>query len=290
MNAKGNRMNGTIACLTVVILAGRSVFAAAGATSPPPRAARSVHLGYVAPEATVFHNELTVERSVPGSYFMACGFNQGYFGIQELADRKKVVIFSVWDPTKGDDPSAVALAHRVEVLYKAHEVTARRFGGEGTGGQSFFSYDWKIGQTYRFLVKATVTESRTAYAACFFLPESRTWKHLVTFRTPARGDRLKGLYSFIEDFRRDGKSAQEARRATFGNGWVRDPHDRWVELRQARFTASGAKWEAKDTIDAGVAGDRFYLQTGGNTKITTPLGTSMERPAGNTLPPQFRRD
>ena len=81
---------------------------AAEENAEPPRAARSVHLGYPAPEAAVFYNELTVEQSVPGSYFMACGFSHGYFGIQELGDGKKVVIFSVWDPTKGDDPNARA--------------------------------------------------------------------------------------------------------------------------------------------------------------------------------------
>lgn len=253
----------------------------------PPRAARSVHLFYPAPEATVFYNELTVERSVPGSYFMGCGFRHGYFGIQELGNRKKVVIFSVWDPTRGNNPSAVAKQRRVEVLDKADDVIARRFGGEGTGGQSFFDYDWKIGQTCRFLVKATVTERKTAYAAYFYLPESKAWKHLVTFRTFTGGDRLKGLYSFIEDFRRDGKSATEVRRAIFGNGWVNDRDGKWAPLTKARFTASGATWEAKETIDAGVLKDRFYLQTGGDTQTTTPLRTMMERPADNSSPPQL---
>jgi len=116
----------------------------------------------------VFYNELTVKRSVPGSYFMACGFSRGYFGIQELSNSKKVVIFSVWDPTKRDDPGAVAKKHRVEVLCKADDVIARRFGDEGTGERSCFNYDWKIGETCRFLVKATVTERKTAYAA--YLP------------------------------------------------------------------------------------------------------------------------
>ena len=40
------------------------------------------------------------------------------------------------------------------MLYHADDVLAKRFGGEGTGGQSFFHYPWKVGQTYRFLVKA----------------------------------------------------------------------------------------------------------------------------------------
>ena len=56
----------------------------------PPRAARSVHLGWQAPEATAFYNELNVEESVPGSYFMAAGFRHGYFGIQEQASGRKV--------------------------------------------------------------------------------------------------------------------------------------------------------------------------------------------------------
>ncbi len=271
---------------TSVALFVMSVVAAAGQPLEAPRAARSVHLAYVAPEATAFYNEVLVEKSVPGSYFMACGFHHGYFGIQELSGGKKVVLFSVWDPTQGDDPNAVAQEHRVEVLYQADEVIARRFGGEGTGGQSLFDYDWKVGQTYRFLVQARVMEKKTAYAAWFYLPESKTWKHLVTFRTRTGGDRLKGLYSFLEDFRRDGRSATEVRRAVFGNGWVRTLAGRWEPLVKARFTASGAPWEAKDTIDAGVVEGQFYLQTGGDTRTTTPLRTVLERPAGKASPPQ----
>jgi len=48
------------------------------------RAARSVHLRYPAPESSLFYNEVVVEESVNGSYFMACGWNTGYFGIQQL--------------------------------------------------------------------------------------------------------------------------------------------------------------------------------------------------------------
>jgi len=82
---------------------------------------------------------------------------------------------------------------------------------------------------------------------------------LVTFRTFTGGDRLKGLYSFIEDFRRDGKSADEVRRVIFGKGWVNDTEGEWAPLTKARFRASGATCEAKETIDAGVLEDRFYL-------------------------------
>jgi len=101
----------------------------------PPRAARSVHLHYPATEGDAFYNELTVEQSVPGSYFMAAGFSHGYFGIQEQGRGQKVVLFSVWDPTKGNEAKNVPVEQRVEVLHQDPDVQVKRFGGEGTGGQ-----------------------------------------------------------------------------------------------------------------------------------------------------------
>lgn len=243
--------------------------------SAPPRAARSVHLHYPAPEADAFYNELTVEKSVPGSYFMACGFRHGYFGIQELSRGRKVVLFSVWDPTKGDDAAKVPPEQRVEILHQDPDVEVKRFGGEGTGGQCFFKYDWQTGETCHFLVRAKVDGDKSAYAAYFYVAQAKDWKHLVTFRTRTGGDRLASPYSFIEDFRRDTKSATEVRRATFSNGWVLAGE--WKPLLTARFTASNATWEAKETIDAGVADGRFYLQTGGDTKTTIALNATINR-------------
>ncbi len=257
---------------------------AAPAVNPAinPKAARSVHLGYPAPEGTLFYNEATVEESVPGSYFMACGFHRGYFGIQELGDGKKVVLFSVWDPTKGDNPNAVAQEHQVEVLSSGEGVEVSRFGGEGTGGKSMWSYDWKVGNTYKFLVSAKVDGDKTTFAGYFFVPEQHRWQQMATFRTATGGAPLKGYYSFVEDFRRDGKSAEEIRRARFGNGWIQTLTGDWVALRKARFTADG---NTQLHINAGVSGESFYLQNGGATKNVTPLLTVMERPlVGLDLP------
>jgi hypothetical protein len=137
--------------------------------SEPPRAARSVHLGYITNgQCSAFYNEVSVERSTPGSYFMVCGFRHGYFGIQEQSKGRKVVIFSVWDPTRGDDPNKVPLEQRVEVLHQDPDVEVKRFGGEGTGQQSFYQYPWRLNETYRFLVKAEVTGRKTAYSGYFY--------------------------------------------------------------------------------------------------------------------------
>ena len=255
--------------------------------SKPPRAARSVHLGWSAPDGEIFYNEMTVEQSTPGSYFMAVGWNTGYFGIQELnAVTNKVVIFSVWDPTKGDNASAVPAEQRVEELHSDPGVRIKRFGGEGTGGQAMWNYNWRIGQTNRFCLRATVQGDKTAYAACFFVPEEKRWKHLATFRTTSKGAPLKGYYSFVEDFRRDTKSVNDVRRARFGNGWVKPITGNWVALRQARFTASGASWEAKENINAGLSGNEFFLATGGDTKMTMKLREQIVAPSSGGSPPE----
>src|SRR5580704_9484115 len=185
-----------------------------------PVACRSVHLFYSAPEGLAFYNEVTVGQSASGTYFMACGFDLGYFGIQQSAIGKKVVLFSVWDPGKQSDPKQVDKDKQVKTLYQGEGVRVGRFGNEGTGGQSFFDYDWNVGKTYRFFVTARTAGDRTEFASFFYLPEKKVWKHLVTFSTISQGRGLRGYYSFIEDFRRNRVSATEAREARFGNGWI----------------------------------------------------------------------
>ncbi|MFN7344043.1 MAG: DUF3472 domain-containing protein [Prosthecobacter sp.] len=74
-----------------------------------PKAASSIYFNWEAPVCSLFYNEATVLDSSDGSYFAICGWNTGYFGIQQLRDGNKIAIFSVWDQTKGDDPNAVPL-------------------------------------------------------------------------------------------------------------------------------------------------------------------------------------
>lgn len=248
-------------------------------------ACRSVHLGYPAPVSTAFYNEVSVEKSSDGTYFMVCGWSKGYFGIQELADGKKVVLFSVWDPSSGDDPSKVSPEKQVKMLHKDKDVRVGRFGNEGTGGQSFFDYPWKPGKTYRMLVTARSDgDDRTAYSGYFYVPEKKEWKHLVTFSTLTdKGELLRGHYSFIEDFRRNRISATKVRRATFGNGWAKPESGEWVSLEKARFTGDG---NPVLNIDAGPAKGKFFLATGGTVKnATTKLNEQMTREDGDASPP-----
>jgi beta-glucanase (GH16 family) len=273
----GSRVSlSVVICLWVysVVLAGQTEL---------PRAARSVHLWYSAGEGVVYYNEVTVEKSYPGSYFCVCGFKNGYFGIQELSGGRKVVLFSVWDPGNQNNPDSVAEDHRVKVLYEGDDVRVSRFGNEGTGGKSMFDYQWEVGQTYRCMVKASVEGERTTYEAYFHLGEKKEWKRLATFQTITGGDYLSGYYSFVEDFLRNGDSARNVRRARYGNGWVKSKDGRWEPLAKATFTADQTP---TINIDAGVNEGRFFLQNGGDTANHTALRSSvacavqqMNRPA-----------
>jgi len=248
-------------------------------------ACRSVHLVYPAPTGAMFYNEVSISQSAPGTYFMTCGWSKGYFGIQELSSGKKVVIFSVWDPAAGDNPANVPAEKQVKMLHKDADVRVGRFGNEGTGGQSFYNYDWKANETYRFLVAAQPDgPERTAYAGYFYIPEKQEWKHLVTFSTlTPEGELLRGYYSFVEDFQRNKVSTTRVRQANFGGGWIKTADGQWTSLDKARFSADR---NPVTNIDAGADDSRFFLATGGNTENThAKLRDTITLPAGDRRPP-----
>ncbi len=243
-------------------------------------ACRSVHLGYPSGAAVAFYNEITPLHSATGTYFAVCGWDKGYFGMQEVASGKKLLIFSVWD-SGHNDPNAVKEEQRTKLIFKDDKTRIGRFGGEGSGGQSFYDYDWKTGQTYRFLLTAKVNGERTEYAGHFFVPEEKAWRHLVTFSTLTGGKNMSGLYSFIEDFKRDKLSATLVREARYGNGWVKSADATWHALRRAKFTADA---NPSPAVNAGIAAGRFFLATGGaTTNADIQLWKTMEIPETQAL-------
>ncbi len=157
-----------------------------------------------------------------------------------------------------------------------------------TRAQSFFEYPWKIGETCRFVVKAKTENGKTAYSSYFWLTEKNSWKHLVTFRTQSDGDLLE------KGCTRSSKISAAIPKALLDHKATRSATERSSTLKEsgthlakARFTASGAEWEAKDTIDAGLHGDLFYLATGGETKMNRTLNSLIDRPPAELKPPEL---
>ena len=257
----------------------------------PRRNAASVHLLYpVADMAKLvaFYNEVTVSPGADplNSYFMACGFSRGYFGIQVNSATERRVIFSVWDA--GQEPAdrnKVALENRVSLVAKGEGVVASDFGNEGTGGHSHWLYNWQAGKTYRFLVTAAPDSlhTNTIYAGYFFIPEIKKWKLIASFKAPKDGNWLHGLYSFVEDF--DGVNGQEIRKAAFRNQWVRSENSGWEELTKSGFSCD-ATGRAGDRIDLGGGVDSagFYLWNGGFLKADAIFGEKFSRRALNQKP------
>ncbi len=271
------------AAWTAVAGLGLAGFAPAGASMELTGiAARSVHLAYQAPPAAAALVRMKVDQSTPGSYFMACGWNEGYFGIQELPGGRKVAIFSVWD-SKEDDPRRTPQDQRVQTLYRHPDVRVGRFGGEGSGGQSFYPLDWKIGDEIQFLVAAFPMGDRTAYAGYLQPPGTHAWIHLVTFSTPSRNHDLRGVHSFVEDFLRNRTSTGIRRSARMGPVWIRQADGAWQEVKAAMFTADDNQ---SANIDAGVAENSFYLATGGDTRNTGVPLWQMVRLTGSHPPPE----
>ncbi len=229
------------------------------------KACRSVHLGYPAAEAVEFGNEVVVEQSDRGTYFCVCGFSKGYYGLQELGNGKKLLIFSVWDPGAQDDPKLVDTDRRVKLIRKDPEVRTGRFGNEGTGGQSFLDFAWEAGKAYQFKVNASVEGDRSLYSAAFRPAGTDAWRELITFSTLAGGERLKGLYSFIEDFRRDRDSLTHERRARFGPAWAVGADGTRHDLTKARFTGDA---NPATNINAGFRDGAYFLATGGKVVNT----------------------
>lgn len=250
------------------------------------RNAASVHLGYPLPpqkQAAWYYQEVTVKTTPLWSFYMACGFRRGYFGIQVNSPTERRIIFSVWDSgNEAIDRNKVQAENRVQLLAKGEGVIAESFGNEGTGGHSHLVYPWKPNTTYRFLVNAKPDKSTTIYSAYFFSPESHSWQLVTRFRAPKDGGYLQGLHSFNENF--VGGNGQLRRLAEFHNGWVRTPTGEWIELTTARFTHdSHGKSDRKDYA-AGATKSGFYLSNGGFLAEPIQLGDKIERSATGTHP------
>ncbi|MFM8725266.1 MAG: DUF3472 domain-containing protein, partial [Planctomycetaceae bacterium] len=118
----------------------------------------SVHLGYTVPRDLPLEyacTELTVPegQDTIGSYFMANGFSEGYFGMQVNSASERRILFSVWSPFQTDDPKSIPAEQRIVTLASGPDVHIGEFGNEGSGGQSYLVHPWKAGTVCRFLTR-----------------------------------------------------------------------------------------------------------------------------------------
>jgi len=236
----------------------------------------SVHLGYSMPaekDIEYAYGEVTVPEGEDalGSFFMANGFGEGYFGIQVNGPAERRVLFSVWSPFTTDDPAKVPDADRVTLLRKGEGVRTGEFGNEGSGGQSFLVHPWKAGTTYRFLTRVEpVGDGTTTYTSWF--GDGDAWRLIASFRRPRTDRHFTGFHSFLENFL--DTTGNVGRRGHFANQWVRDTEGTWHPIATARFTGDAtASGGHRLDYAGGIEGEGFYLRSCGFFSPPVKIGT-----------------
>ncbi|MEO8498910.1 MAG: DUF3472 domain-containing protein, partial [Planctomycetota bacterium] len=253
----------------------------------PRRNAASVHLAYPIPQdakVSAFYCELTGIEDPLWTYYMACGWHCGYFGMQVNRPTERRIIFSVWDSGgEAVDRNKVADEDRVTLVAKGDDVFSGSFGNEGTGGHSHLKFPWKTGERQRFLVTAEpVDDTHTVFAGYYFRPDKSEWMLISSWRAPKEGKYLRGLYSFSENFA--GQNGHVLRKALYGNQWIRTAAGEWIELTKATFSHDPTG--KKDRLDRfmGIEDGEFFLSHGGFVPGSAKYGTPFTRPASGRSP------
>lgn len=249
----------------------------------------SVHLGYEFPENTTikwFYNELTVpEGDDPiGSYYMANGFGEGYFGMQRNSSTERKILFSVWSPFETDDPTTIPEAQKIRLLKKGKGVHIGEFGNEGSGGQSYLVYPWKPGTVYKFLNSVEPDgKGNTIYTAYFMDSNTGQWLLIASFLRPQTDTWYQHAHSFLEIF--EPANGNVSRKLYLNNQWACDTKGRWIALSKARLTGDiNAERRFRVDFDGGVEGDHFFLKNGGFFNANTKINTKFTRPSKGAMP------
>ncbi|AMR34656.1 hypothetical protein A0256_22945 [Mucilaginibacter sp. PAMC 26640] len=252
----------------------------------------SVHLRYHIPadvktDVRWFYNEITVPvgNDLVGSYFMADGFGEGYFGMQVNSKTERRVLFSVWSPFNTEDPKAIPDSMKIKLLKKGAGVHGGEFGNEGSGGQSYKQLMWQAGKTYAFLLGAEPdsTHRTTTYTAYFKDITANRWYLIASFRRPQKATYLTSLYSFLENF--EPEEGNITRMAYYGNQCVTDSKGSWEQLTGVTYTGDAtAKAKYRKDYAGGMQNGKFFLKNCGFFDGFVPLNTSFTRPATGIKP------
>jgi len=244
----------------------------------------SVHLNYrispaAADQVEWFYSEIMVPENEDklGSYYMANGFDAGYFGMQVNSGTERRILFSVWSPFETDNPKNIPENMKIRLLKKGAGTRTGEFGNEGSGEQSYMIYPWKTGKSYAFLTRAQPdsTKNTTLYTSYFKDPEKGSWILIASFERPQSAVYLKGIYSFLENFAPD--TGDQSRQAYYKNQWAVDAKGNWHEVTEAIFTADHtARANYRKDYAGGTDTAGFYLKNCGFFDNYTNIKTVLK--------------
>ncbi|MDR0692887.1 MAG: DUF3472 domain-containing protein [Prevotellaceae bacterium] len=273
----------------------------------------SVHINIEKPAGNMeyFYSEVFIPEGQDklGSYFMCNGFGQGYAGIQVNSATQRRVLFSVWSAYTTDNPAQMGkyAPRLVRVNNDAafrNTITYTKFGGEGSGGQSYMVYPWVAGQTYKMLTRVRPHPqpekfpNSSLYKTWFHDGEKwifiAEWRRIELDAADNNGvapttNWYTGAHHFLENFTPN--EGNKTRYGTWNNDWYISADGEWYESANYTFT-NDATASAGDRVDyaGGILppGDpqagAVFLKMGGYFTDNVPAQTRFVKSLRNDRP------
>ena len=241
---------------------------------------------------------------VDATYIMSLGILSGYMGIQ-VGDRGKArtVLFSQWDSGDTDTDPNLPDHLRSTAVDTGDSVVAQRFGGEGTGVQSFRNNGafWDFGKYVQFIShcrgelatydvvengKVVTKQQRNVIVSAWWnAQDGKGWQYISTLRVANRESLISPWYSFVESY--SNHNGQFKRHGYFRNWFAKqkDGDKKWFHINQIFFghgnggSQIGARHDIYQDVDPN---DKYawVMATGGFAnkmhigKESVPLRTS----------------
>ena len=147
----------------------------------------------------------------------------------------------------------------------------------------------KTGEKQKFLVTAEpVGPTHTIFAGYYFHPDKKDWMLISSWKAPKEGKRLRGLYSFSENFA--GQNGHVLRKALYGNQWIRTADGRWHEITKTTFShdATGKADRLDRFMGLDEKTNQFFLSHGGFLNGYTKFGEPFTRKPGGNSPESMK--
>jgi hypothetical protein len=236
----------------------------------------SIQLSYqTPPKVTAFQVQVTVLEGMDPdkTYWVAAGFDGGYFGIQTKSKTERWINYSVWNK-----------AGAAKLEKKGPGVIAQNFNHEGSGVQTHRSYFWQTGVPQSFMVTAKPGQSGSAVFSGYFLIDGK-WELIASIERSGASPYLTGLHSFLENF---GSEASMMRQGRYSNTFYQEEgKPEWKLATQAstsnRQSRNAPPSNAVDSWNHSVDDKGFLMEMYGKTKTRNTRSTSDISTSAPTL-------
>lgn len=189
----------------------------------------------------------------------------GYAGLQSDCTGKRVGIMSIWDAFF-TDPRGKRYRCR-PTLAHPQGVSAREFGGEGTGAQYIAPHFWEASHWYRLILRCGRDRATGNVIVAMYLQDLQTMQYLkfCAYDTLMKDTCFIGSpVVFLENF--DPRTAGQVRSMEIRNARIKPRgSDTWLPLKQMFIAPNSSAFIDRyiGSYAYGIRNDRFWMITSG---------------------------